>query len=147
MEINTVDRLRDALRDKNLRQLDRVIEKIVLDVMSFHDTGTNNEYSYHMLLAGFFYALDSYYITKSNVEAGYGRADIILFPRDKSKAGYILELKRAYTKTPEKEVEKVLQQIDDNKYYVELERYGVKEIIKLGYIFDGKKVASSNLSY
>ena len=25
--------------------------------------------------------------------------------------------------------------------------YGVKEIIKLGYIFDGKKVASSNLSY
>lgn len=58
-----------------------------------------------------------------------------------------MELKRAYTKTPEKEVEKALQQIDDNKYYVELERYGVKEIIKLGYIFDGKKVASSNLSY
>lgn len=50
-----------------------------------------------------------------------------------------MELKRAYTKTPEKEVEKALQQIDDNKYYVELERYGVKEIIKLGYIFDGKK--------
>ena len=168
---DTVDRLRDALRDKNLRQLDRVIEKIVLDVMSFHNTNKeaqdsdknlrlclNNhsrseelldywKYSYHMLLAGFFYALDSYYITKSNVEAGYGRADIILFPRDKSKAGYILELKRAYTKTPEKEVEKALQQIDDNKYYVELERYGVKEIIKLGYIFDGKKVASSNLSY
>ena len=168
---DTVDRLRDALRDKNLRQLDRVIEKIVLDVMSFHDINKeaqdsdknlrlclNNhsrseelldywKYSYHMLLAGFFYALDSYYITKSNVEAGYGRADIILFPRDKSKAGYILELKRAYTKTPEKEVEKALQQIDDNKYYVELERYGVKEIIKLGYIFDGKKVASSNLSY
>lgn len=168
---DTVDRLRDALRDKNLRQLDRVIEKIVLDVMSFHDTNKeaqdsdknlrlclNNhsrseelldywKYLYHMLLAGFFYALDSYYITKSNVEAGYGRADIILFPRDKSKAGYILELKRAYTKTPEKEVEKAVQQIDDNKYYVELERYGVKEIIKLGYIFDGKKVASSNLSY
>ena len=57
------------------------------------------------------------------------------------------EQNRAYTKTPEKEVEKALQQIDDNKYYVELERYGVKEIIKLGYIFDGKKVASSNLSY
>ena len=168
---DTVDRLRDALRDKNLRQLDRVIEKIVLDVMSFHDINKeaqdsdknlrlclNNhsrseelldywKYSYHMLLAGFFYALDSYYITKSNVEAGYGRADIILFPRDKSKAGYILELKRAYTKTPEKEVEKAVQQIDDNKYYVELERYGVKEIIKLGYVFDGKKVVSSNLSY
>ena len=55
----------------------------------------------------------------------------------------ILELKRAYTKKPEKEVEKALQQIDENKYYVELERYGVKETIKLGYVFDGKKVISS----
>ena len=54
-----------------------------------------------------------------------------------------MELKRAYTKKPEKEVEKALQQIDDNKYYVELERYGIKEIIKLGYVFDGKKVISS----
>ena len=53
-------------------------------------------------------------------------------------------MKRAYTKTPEKEVEKALQQIDDNKYYVELERYGVKEIIKIAYIFDGKEVVSSN---
>jgi hypothetical protein len=52
-------------------------------------------------------------------------------------------LKRAYTKKPEKEVEKALQQIDENKYYVELERYGVKEIIKLGYVFDGKKIISS----
>ena len=40
-------------------------------------------------------------------------------------------------------MEKALQQIDDNKYYVELERYGAKEIIKLGYVFDGKKVISS----
>lgn len=39
--------------------------------------------------------------------------DIILFPKDKTKAGYILELKRAYTKKPEKEVEKALQQIDE----------------------------------
>lgn len=68
---------------------------------------------------------------------------IYTIPKDKTKAGYILELKRAYTKKPEKEVEKALQQIDENKYYVELERYGVKEIIKLGYVFDGKKVISS----
>ena len=138
-----VDRLRDALRDKNIEQLNKSIEELVLHTMSSHDITKYYENPYHMLLLGFFYALDSYYLPKSNTEAGYGRADIILFPKDKTKAGYILELKRAYTKKPEKEVEKALQQIDENKYYVELERYGVKEIIKLGYVFDGKKVISS----
>ena len=138
-----VDRLRDALRDKNIEQLNKSIEELVLYTMSSHDITKYYENPYHMLLLGFFYALDGYYLPKSNTEAGYGRADIILFPKDKTKAGYILELKRAYTKKPEKEVEKALQQIDENKYYVELERYGVKEIIKLGYVFDGKKVISS----
>lgn len=137
-----VDKLRDALRDKNIEQLNKSIEELVLYTMSSHDITKYYENPYHMLLLGFFYALDGYYLPKSNIEAGYGRADIILFPRDKTKAGYILELKRAYTKKPEKEVEKALQQIDDNKYYVELERYGIKEIIKLGYVFDGKKVIS-----
>ena len=138
-----VDRLRDALKDKNIEQLNKLIEELVLYTMSSHDITKYYENPYHMLLLGFFYALDGYYLPKSNMEAGYGRADIILFPKDKTKAGYILELKRAYTKKPEKEVEKALQQIDDNKYYVELERCGVKEIIKLGYVFDGKKVISS----
>lgn len=143
-DFRTVVEMRNALLNKDLKEIERSISALVLNVMSNYDVGINNEYSYHMLLAGFFYALDSYYIPKSNMEAGYGRADIILFPRDKSKAGYILELKRAYTKKPENEVKKALQQIDDNKYYVELERYGVKEIIKLGYVFDGKKVVSSS---
>ncbi|WP_270428163.1 AAA family ATPase [Fusobacterium mortiferum] len=138
-----VDRLRDALKDKNIEQLNKSIEELVLHTMSSQDITKYYENPYHMLLLGFFYALDGYYLPKSNMEAGYGRADIILFPKDKTKAGYILELKRAYTKKPEKEVEKALQQIDDNKYYVELERYGAKEIIKLGYVFDGKKVISS----
>lgn len=65
------------------------------------------------------------------MKAGEGRVDIILFPRNKTKAGYILELKRNYTKNSEKEIEKTLQQIEDNKYYIELERYGIKEIITL----------------
>ena len=138
-----VDKLRDALRDKNIEQLNKSIEELVLYTMSSHDITKYYENPYHMLLLGFFYALDGYYLPKSNMEAGYGRADIILFPKDKTKTGYILELKRAYTKKPEKEIEKALQQIDENKYYVELERYGVKEIIKLGYVFDGKKVISS----
>lgn len=142
-EYRVVDELRDALYDKNLRQLDRSIERLILSIMSFHDINKKYENSYHMLLAGFFYALDGYYITKSNVEAGYGRADILLIPKDKNKAGYILELKKADSSNLEKKVEEALKQIDDKKYYVELERYGIKDIVKIGYVFDGKKVESS----
>lgn len=142
-EYRVVDELRDALYDKNLRQLDRSIERLILSVMSFHDTDKRYENSYHMLLAGFFHALDGYYRTKSNMEAGYGRADIILFPKDKNKAGYILELKRANSSDKEKEAKRALSQIDDKKYYIELEEYGVKDIVKIGYVFDGKKVISS----
>ena len=142
-EYRVVDELRDALYDKNLRQLDRSIERLILSVMSFHDTDKRYENSYHMLLAGFFHALDGYYRTKSNMEAGYGRADIILFPKDKNKAGYILELKRANSSDMEKEAKRALSQIDDKKYYIELEEYGVKEIVKIGYVFDGKKVISN----
>lgn len=142
-EYRVVDELRDALYDKNLRQLDRSIERLILSVMSFHDINKKYENSYHMLLSGFFYALDGYYTTKSNVEAGHGRADILLIPKDKNKAGYILELKRADSSNLEKKAEEALKQIDDKKYYVELERYGIKDIVKIGYVFDGKKVESS----
>ena len=142
-EYRVVDELRDALYDKNLRQLDRSIERLILSVMSFHDINKKYENSYHMLLAGFFYALDGYYITKSNVEAGYGRADILLIPKDKNKTGYILELKRADSSNLEKKAEEALKQIEDKKYYIELEKYGIKDIVKIGYVFDGKKVESS----
>lgn len=141
-EYRVVDELRDALYDKNFRQLDRSIERLILSVMSFHDINKKYENSYHMLLSGFFYALDGYYTTKSNVEAGHGRADILLIPKDKNKAGYILELKRANSSNLEKKAEEALKQIEDKKYYVELEKYGIKEIVKIGYVFDGKKVES-----
>lgn len=142
-EYRVVDELRDALYDKNFRQLDRSIERLILSVMSFHDTSRKYENSYHMLLSGFFYALDGYYTTKSNVEAGHGRADILLIPKNKNKAGYILELKRANSSNLEKKAEEALKQIEDKKYYIELEKYGIKEIVKIGYVFDGKKVESS----
>ena len=39
---------------------------------------------YQALLGGFLYALDDYYIMHPNMESGYGRADIILEPRNKA---------------------------------------------------------------
>ena len=94
------------------------------------------------LLGGFLYALDDYYIMDPNMESGYGRADIILIPRNKSWAGYILELKRANTNDIEKEAERAFNQIEDKKYEALLKKNGVKDIVKIGIVFDGKKAVA-----
>lgn len=44
-----VDRLRDALRDKNIEQLNKSIEELVLYTMSSHDITKYYENLYHML--------------------------------------------------------------------------------------------------
>jgi len=35
---------------------------------------------------------------KSNCESGYGRYDIMLIPKDKSKLGYVIEFKKVLAK-------------------------------------------------
>ena len=142
-ESNSVGSLVQALVTKNISQVIKSLEDVVINAISFYDTSKKYENPYQTLLGGFLYALDDYYIMIPNVESGYGRADIILNPRNKDWPGYILELKRANTNDEEKEAEKALQQINDNKYEALLKREKVGNIIKIGLVFDGKKVIST----
>ena len=142
-ESNNVGSLIQALVTKNISQIIKSLEDVVINAISFYDTSKKYENPYQTLLGGFLYALDDYYIMIPNVESGYGRADIILKPRNKAWAGYILELKRAKTDNEEKEVEKALKQIDDNRYETLLKREGVKNIVKIGLVFDGKEIVST----
>ena len=142
-ESNSVGSLVQALVTKNISQVIKSLEEVVINAISFYDTSKKYENPYQTLLGGFLYALDDYYIMIPNVESGYGRADIILNPRNKDWPGYILELKRANTNDEEKEAKKALQQIDDNKYEALLKREVVKDIVKIGLVFDGKKVVST----
>ena len=134
--------MKGALESKDINTIVKILEKVVLNAISFYDTNKNLENPYQTLLAGFFYALDDYYEMKPNPETGYGRADIILKPRNKKWSGYVLELKRAKTKNLEKEAEKALEQIEEKKYDTLLINEGIKEIIKIGLVFDGKKAVA-----
>ena len=134
--------MKAALESKDINTIVRILEKVVLNAISFYDTNKKFENPYQTLLAGFFYALDDYYEMKPNPETGYGRADIILKPRNKKWSGYVLELKRAKTKNLEKEAEKALEQIEEKKYDTLLINEGIKEIIKIGLVFDGKKAVA-----
>ena len=139
---SNISSMKAALESKDINTIVRILEKVVLNAISFYDTNKKFENPYQTLLAGFFYALDDYYEMKPNPETGYGRADIILKPRNKKWTGYIFELKRAKTKNLEKEAEKALEQIEEKKYDTLLISEGVKEIIKIGLVFDGKKAVA-----
>ena len=138
---NSIADLKKALQSKDIKTIIEIIEEVVLNAMSFYDTDSRYENPYQTLLAGFFYGLDEYFM-HPNVEAGYGRADIILEPLIKSWTGYIFELKRAKTTNIEKEVLEAYQQIDKNKYENLLKTVGIKDIVKIGVAFDKKIVKS-----
>ena len=139
---SNISSMKAALESKDINTIVRILEKVVLNAISFYDTNKKLENPYQTLLAGFFYALDDYYEMKPNPETGYGRADIILKPRNKKWPGYVLELKRAKTKNLEKEAEKALEQIEEKKYDTLLISEGIKEIMKIGLVFDGKKAVA-----
>ena len=138
-ESSNVGSLVQALITKNISQVIKSLEDVVINAISFYDISRKYENPYQALLGGFLYALDDYYIMDPNMESGYGRADIILIPRNKSWAGYILELKRANTNDIEKEAERAFNQIENKKYEALLKKNRVKDIVKIGIVFDGKK--------
>ncbi|MCF2612957.1 AAA family ATPase [Fusobacterium perfoetens] len=134
--------MKGALESKDINTIVNILEKVVLNAISFYDTNKKFENPYQTLLAGFFYALDDYYRMIPNPETGYGRADIVLIPKNKKWSGYVFELKRAKTKNLEKEAEKALEQIEEKKYETILINEKIKEIIKIGLVFDGKKAVA-----
>ena len=143
-ELQTVKDVKYALFSKDIRGLKKIIESLVLHAVSFYDTDERYENNYQMLLSGFFYALEGIYFVYPNMESGDGRADIILEPMDKNNPAYIFELKKAKTKNTETEAEKALEQIEDNRYDTVLKRKGISEIVKLGMVFDKKRVEFKN---
>jgi hypothetical protein len=87
--------------------------------------------------------LDNRYFITSNRESGEGRYDISLFPKDSKMPGIIIELKAE--KDAEADALKALagiavKQIVDKKYDTEMQAKGIKNVIKYGVAFSGKRV-------
>ena len=139
-ELQTVKDIKYALFNKDMRELKRIVEQLVLNAMSFYDTDERYENNYQMLLSGFFYALEGIYFVYPNTESGDGRPDLILEPLDRTRPAYIFELKKLKTKNIENGTEKALNQIKENRYDSVLTRKGFKDITKIGMVFDKKRV-------
>lgn len=88
--------------------------------------------------------MDNQYKIKSNRESGDVRYDISLIPRDRKYPGIIMELK-SETGLSDMELEflsmEALDQINDKRYDVEMRNDGIKNILKLGIAFSGKRIS------
>ena len=105
----------NALLLKDIDKYAELLQKILLSSMSYHD-GAKEEKFYHNLILGMLLYLDSEYSIKSNIEEGYGRTDVLMFPLNKLKPGFIFEFKVSETydnKSMEKAADEALNQIKD----------------------------------
>lgn len=138
-----VERMLKELTAGDLESFEMMFIDIVERYFSYYDVAENKgEEFYHAFSLGLLIHLLGKYDVKSNVESGYGRSDLLLIPKDKTKRGIIIEIKRI-NKNKEKDLEQTaqdaLEQIEKKKYHVELEKEGVREIIKMGIGFRGKE--------
>lgn len=138
IENENFDDMYNAMFEGDEKSLENEITDLLLDTISFHDSYEN---FYHGFLAGILAKLRSYnYKVKSNRENGMGRSDIIVQSTVKKGKAIIIEIKVAKDiKDLEKKCEEALEQIEKNKYDVELIQYGYKDILKYGITFFKKK--------
>lgn len=93
-----------------------------------------------LYLSGILSTLHNYKV-KSNRESGIGRGDIIIRYPNRGKKAVIIEIKVAKDVNElEKKCNEALEQIEENKYDMELVQDGYKDILKYGITFLRKNV-------
>ena len=140
----------DSLLNDDLDSMNTCMNRLSLNLFSYFDTGNRPsgiepERFYHGFVLGLLVDLRYEYILTSNKESGFGRYDIMIEPKDKSKDAILIEFKvfnPRREKTLEDTVKVALQQIEDKKYEAVLNERGIpsERIRKYGFAFKGKEV-------
>lgn len=137
----TANKIAESLYANDDRKLQGAIAEYMDKAISFYDAGT--ESFYHGLMLGLIALMDNRYKIKSNRESGDGRYDISMFPKEERNPGIIMELKwkkALSTEELDRLSEDAFAQIEDMRYDSEMKEEGIKEILKFGIAFTGKKV-------
>ena len=135
------------LLDNEIEEFEQDLQEILLKYMSFYDVA-NIEKVYHSFILGLMIHLEGKYEINSNGEGGLGRYDIVIEPLNKNLRGFILEFKVADSEEKlGEQASEGLKQIKDKKYYIELEKRGIKEMTFLGIAFYKKLLKIKSLEY
>ena len=132
----------EALKSLKFNDFEKYFQEIMLKSTSNWDT--SKEAFYHGLSLGMLSYLDNDYYVTSNFEAGFGRYDVILEPKNKNNRAFILEFKVTDDENKlEKLSEEAIKQIEEKRYDINLKSRGIKEITFVGIAFYGKKLKVS----
>ena len=132
----------EALKNLNFNDFEKYFQEIMLKSTS--NWATSKEAFYHGLSLGMLSYLDNDYYVTSNFEAGFGRYDVVLEPKNKNNRAFILEFKVTDDENKlEKLSEEAIKQIEEKRYDINLKSRGIKEITFVGVAFYGKKLKVS----
>ena len=140
-----------ALLQGSIKQMNLYMNDVALDTFSTFDTGsrpsarTQPERFYHGFVLGLLVDLREEYLLKSNRESGFGRYDVMLIPKDRTRPAIVMEFK-VFDGDEEQDlkdtVQAALKQIEEKQYDTELLALGIPKdhIRHYGFAFEGKKV-------
>ena len=139
----TVSELCRAILNGDAETFEELLHRLFTTVLSYHDLthSKGSEAIYQAFILGLLVTLRSTHHITSNREAGFGRYDILIAPRDKRGPGAILELKvlnRRRKEAPEQGLERAKAQLLSRRYDIELRERGVDPIHQYAIVFDGK---------
>jgi len=147
-----LDDMLNALINNDINTFERILSKFVLETLSYFNVGRKTkevERVFQAFLLGMLIGLKDRYEVYSEKESGYGRFDVSVIPKDKSKQAIIMELKSIDTfnnETKDQTLESALRQIEDRRYETILRQQGCVNIMKIAVTFDGKRVWAKTAS-
>ena len=130
-----------ALESEDIKKFEKTLGEIMVNMLSHFDLDSEMEKIYQVFMIGLVGFLMGKYEIISNNESGYGRYDLAMIPIKSNEKAYLMEFKISKTeKGMTLKAEEALKQIDEKKYDTRLKARGIKNILKIGIAFYGKKV-------
>ena len=130
-----------ALEGGDIKKFEKTLGEIMVNMLSHFDLDSEMEKIYQVFMIGLVGFLMGKYEIISNNESGYGRYDLAMIPIKNNEKAYLMEFKISKTeKGMTLKAEEALKQIDEKKYDTRLKARGIKNILKIGIAFYGKKV-------
>lgn len=130
-----------ALESGDIKKFEKTLGEIMVNMLSHFDLDSEMEKIYQVFMIGLVGFLMGKYEIISNNESGYGRYDLAMIPIKSNEKAYLMEFKISKTeKGMTSKAEEALKQIDEKKYDTRLKAMGIKNILKIGIAFYGKKV-------
>ena len=140
------DYLDKMLRQGEHKEFKERLLNFLENGLSYYDVARDEvERFYKGFLLGMLAIAINEYVVESEMESGYGRLDVVVYPKDKSYGRYaaVFEVKRSSKDDDLETLSKdALKQIKERRYYLKMQSLGYK-VIGFGIAFCGKKVEIS----